>query len=186
MKTDKFNPVLRDYVLSLELEINNIPANRIKILESLGDYIHTSRDAENDAALVFICTHNSRRSQLGQVWAHTALQYYGIKNVQAYSGGTGATAFNPRAIAAVERAGFEVVVHGGTDENPQFKVTAGEELPANMMFSKKYDDPSNPVENFCAILVCSDADAACPVVPGAEERISLMYDDPKAFDDTDQ
>jgi hypothetical protein len=33
-------------------------------------------------------------------------------------------------------------------------------------------------------MVCSDADQACPIVYGAEERISLPFEDPKAYDGT--
>jgi hypothetical protein len=51
-------------------------------------------------------------------------------------------------------------------------------------FSKKYDDPANPPEGFAALMVCGEADAACPLVKGAAVRISMPYLDPKIYDDS--
>ena len=34
-------------------------------------------------------------------------------------------------------------------------------------------------------MTCSHADENCPFIPGAEIRIPVRYDDPKAFDGTD-
>ena len=53
-----------------------------------------------------------------------------------------------------------------------------------VMFSKGYDDPANPSEEFIAVMVCSDADEACPFIPGAATRFSIPYQDPKAYDET--
>jgi hypothetical protein len=106
--------------------------------------------------------------------------------VHTYSGGTASTAFNPRALAAIERAGFQVEEREGTPGNPHYIVSAGKNLHSQPMFSKKSDDGANPESGFCAIMVCTDADEACPFVPGADDRISLPYDDPKAFDGTAQ
>ncbi|MCK4776283.1 MAG: protein-tyrosine-phosphatase, partial [Candidatus Krumholzibacteria bacterium] len=41
-------------------------------------------------------------------------------------------------------------------------------------------------EDFCAVMTCSQADKNCPVVVGASMRVAIPYDDPKAFDGTDQ
>lgn len=35
-------------------------------------------------------------------------------------------------------------------------------------------------------MTCSQADGGCPFISGAEKRIAITYDDPKAFDNTDQ
>ena len=51
------------------------------------------------------------------------------------------------------------------------------------MWSKKYDHPSNPTENYAAIMVCTDADQNCPYIPGAT-RLAIPFDDPKTFDGT--
>ncbi len=174
---------LRQYCETLPAEFDNISADRKASLEELGQYILKERKKGDKVNLTFICTHNSRRSHFGQLWALTAAHYYGLDNIQTFSGGTEATAFNLRAVAALERAGFKITSNGAS-ENPKYLAAMGNGYAESLMFSKKYDDRQNPAENFCAIMVCSQADEACPFVTGAEERISLPYDDPKAFDNT--
>jgi len=186
MKKDPFFTDLDNYLKDIETEFIKIPEDRIEILQQLGDYVISAIKDNGKVQLVFICTHNSRRSQLGQLWALTAAHFYGIQTIGTFSGGTGSTAFNPRAVAAIKRAGFQVEKRESNTDNPRYIVSSGENLHSNPMFSKKYDDEANPDEDFCAIMVCSDADEACPIVSGAEDRISMPYDDPKAFDNTDQ
>ena len=186
MKNDSFFADLENYFEDIETEFIEIPESRIKILHQLGDYTISALKKDNQARLVFICTHNSRRSQFGQIWAMTAAQYYGIRNIETFSGGTASTAFNPRAVGALERAGFKVKTGDGNKDNPRYKVSSSKTLEELIMFSKKYDNDANPDQGFYAIMVCTDADEACPIVPGAENRISIPYDDPKAFDDTNE
>ncbi|MFW5761624.1 MAG: protein-tyrosine-phosphatase [Cyclobacteriaceae bacterium] len=120
-----------------------------------------------------------------QIWAATAAAYYGFAGeVNTYSGGPEATAFNPRAVASIERAGFNV--HNPGDENPHYQVTYSNNGQVMECFSKKYDDPSNTSENFAAIMTCSDADKNCPFIPGASLRVPIPYVDPKEADGTDQ
>ncbi len=177
---------LNNYLRDIETEFIKIPESRIEILQQLGDYVISALNKYGHARLVFICTHNSRRSQFGQLWALTAAQFYGIPNISTFSGGTGITAFDPRALTAIKRSGFQIEKREGNIDNPRYLISSGENLHGNPMFSKKYNDNANPDKKFCAIMVCSDADEACPIVPGAEDRISMPYDDPKAFNDTDQ
>lgn len=133
--------------------------------------------------MVYVCTHNSRRSHFGQIWAHVAADYFGIENVHTFSGGTEATAFNPNAIAAMERVGFSVKKKlEGT--NPIYEVYHSEKAKPSICFSKVYDHPGNPSTDFAAIMTCSDAEENCPFIPGVELRIATTYDDPKAFDQT--
>ena len=186
MKKDSFYTDLDSYLKDIETEFIEIPESRIKILQQLGNYVISARNGDKHARLVFICTHNSRRSQFGQLWSLTAAQFYGIQSISTFSGGTESKAFNPRAVAAVIKAGFQVEKGEGNIDNPRYKISSGETLAGIIMFSKKFGNDANPDSGFCAIMVCSDADEACPVVPGAEDRISMPYDDPKAFDDTDQ
>ena len=135
--------------------------------------------------LNFICTHNSRRSHLSQIWAQAAAYYYSVPEVFCFSGGTEATAFNPRAVRAMQQAGFTIVIaDDGT--NPVYDVKYTSELPGIKAFSKKYDDPFNHNKDFAAVMTCSHADENCPVVLGAIARIPLRYEDPKNFDDTPQ
>lgn len=91
--------------------------------------------AGEKAELIFICTHNSRRSHIAQVWAQTAATYYNVPNVVAYSGGTEATAFNPRAVKAMEEAGFKITkTTEGT--NPVYEVRFSDDATFIKAFSK--------------------------------------------------
>ncbi len=181
------NPKLDEYCKSLENEFDKIDADRKKSLEALSSYITQTLAEGNSCQLIFICTHNSRRSHFGQIWAQTASCFYGIENIQTYSGGTASTAFNPRSVVALERAGFDIRREevGGND-NPIYLVSQGPGYKPNKMFSKKFDHEINPGSDFAAIMVCSDADENCPFVPGAEKRFAITYEDPKVFDNTPQ
>ena len=177
----KFYPALQKYIASLLTEIDHIPSERQELLRVLSEYIADQSQVEGPTQLNFICTHNSRRSHISQIWASAAAAYYGIKNIRCYSGGTEATAFNPRAVQAMERAGFWIDNPGGT--NPHYLVTFADGGPHVECFSKVYDDPFNPSEHFAAVMTCSHADENCPFIPGAK-RISVTYEDPKVADDT--
>lgn len=153
-----------------------ISDERKEILNQLIDVINN-----NIKKLVFICTHNSRRSQMSQLWARVAADYYSIDGIETFSGGTEATAFNPRAVSALEKMGISFEKSG--EDNPVY--TFESKGNKYKYFSKKYDDESNPKDNFCAVMTCSDADENCPYIPGANFRVSLKYDDPKEFDGTE-
>lgn len=184
MRKPEINPALRDYLKDIESEFGNVPESRKTSLEMLEDYILFCVQSNRIADLVFICTHNSRRSQFSQAWTTTAAEYYGIEGIRSYSGGTESSEVNPRAVAALRRAGYSIQKVPFREGNPGFLIRSEQRDPGNTLFSKKYDDPRNPQSDFCAVLVCSDADEACPFIPGAEKRVSLPYDDPKAFDGT--
>lgn len=183
MENPKLNDQLQSYCKALEGEFALIPEGRQQELAQLGDYIAKKIKGGEAAKLTVICTHNSRRSHIGQLWLAAAATYYGVEGLTTYSGGTEATAFNPRAVAAMRRAGFGIAGNE-TEKNPRYTATLGEGLGEITLFSKKYDDPFNPQEGFAAIMVCSDADEACPFIPGAEKRFAIRYDDPKASDGT--
>ena len=131
--------------------------------------------------LNFICTHNSRRSQLSQVWANVFADFYGY-NVNCFSGGTEITACNERTIASFERMGFTLLNPGG--ENPHYELSYHENKTPIVLFSKIYNDFPNHKNNFAAVMTCSHADKNCPFIPGSDKRIALPYEDPKAADDT--
>lgn len=176
-------PKLKTYISELKSNFDSIPSGRKEELQKVAEYIQSKLDDSKTAKLNFICTHNSRRSHLAQIWTAIAADYYGIENIETYSGGTEATAFNPRAVTAVERAGFKVENPGGN--NPRYEVSFSEDAQPMICFSKKFDDNFNPDKNFAAIMTCSDADENCPFVPGAEFRKAITYRDPKESDGTD-
>lgn len=177
---NSFYPAVEETISSLP--ISEIPADRMTVIQLTVDYILGKIKSKEEIRLNFICTHNSRRSQFSQVWAQTAADYFGIEAF-CYSGGVEVTAFNERAVAAIRRDGFKVVQKG--EENPVYFVFHGEESEPIVTFSKVYDDPINPNSRFAAVMTCDHADENCPFIPGAEKRIPLRFEDPKAFDGTD-
>lgn len=162
-----------------------IDPNRIAILDSLAAYIQAKVKSGEDIHLNFICTHNSRRSHLAQIWAQVASAYYGIPSVQCYSGGTEETALYPMVRETLSGQGFTVIPIAQTS-NPIYAIKHSENALPLIGFSKKYDHPFNPLTSFAAILTCSQADEGCPFIPGAEKRFPLNYEDPKAADGTTQ
>jgi arsenate reductase (thioredoxin) len=174
---------LQKLIEEFEKNYSGISDTRKGILHTLAAYVKMKSNAGKPARLTFICTHNSRRSHIAQVWAQTAAAYYGIENVNCFSGGTEATAFNPRAVKALRDAGFKII---RLDEsgNPRYEVRYADHHLPLVAFSKVYSDPFNPPNEFAAVMTCSHADQNCPLVTGAEKRISLPFDDPKDFDGT--
>lgn len=175
---------IREKCDTLLASFAEIPRERKTTLAQIAAYIQSKKDAQLPVNLIYICTHNSRRSHFGQIWAAVAASYYGIPAVRTFSGGTEATAFHPNAIQALRETGFEVSA-GGAVSNPRYDVRFGEQESCTC-FSKVYDDLVNPSDLFAAIMTCSDAEENCPFIPGAEMRIATPYDDPKAFDATQQ
>jgi protein-tyrosine-phosphatase len=166
-------------------EFGQIAPERRAQLDSLAQLLRTQYAPSGKLQLTCICTHNSRRSHLAMIWAAAAAHYYGLRGVTTYSGGTEATAFNPRAVDAVRRAGLPVVAE--TDgPNPTYLVTLAADEPPLRCFSKAYTHASNPQADYVALMVCSHADENCPVVFGAKARFALPYRDPKASDGTPQ
>lgn len=167
------------------LDFSGISNDRKKILQPLIDYIQNKIDVEQEVRLNFICTHNSRRSHLSQIWAQALASHFELKNIVCYSGGTEATALFPMVAKTLEKSGFKVsVISKGT--NPIYSIKYAENEHAIIGFSKTFDDNFNPQSEFAAIMTCSQADAGCPFIAGAEKRIPITYDDPKEFDGTAQ
>jgi len=146
-------------------------------------YLQEKISNRKENRLNFICTHNSRRSQFSQIWAQTAAAYYGIE-AYGYSGGVEVTAFNPRAVAAIQRDGFKLEKKEG--ENPVYFVFYGEGTEPIVTFSKVFEDALNATKEIAAVMTCDHADENCPFIPGAEKRFPLRFEDPKAFENSPQ
>lgn len=174
---------LEDYIHSRIDEFDQIDSQRRQHLNTIAEFIQKRVNEQEKIQLTYICTHNSRRSHMAQLWSAVAAHHYGIERYQSFSGGTEATAFNPRAVAALQRAGMEIEV-SGLHENPRYVVTLQKELGPQICYSKVYNEKPNPAQDFCAIMVCSDADEKCPVVDGAIARFAIPYVDPKVADNT--
>lgn len=162
-----------------------LPVDRQSKLAEVKAYVQTAIEQGQKPRLVFICTHNSRRSHFGQVWAKVMADHYGFDQLETYSGGTEATAFNPNAIAALRTQGFIIKPQDESD-NPLYEVKYSDALAPQLAWSKKYDDAKNPSSDFCAVMTCTEADEACPIVFGASARVALPYVDPKKSDGTPQ
>jgi arsenate reductase (thioredoxin) len=182
---NKVFPEIQYTVDKFTTEFSRIPDERKAIIQQLTDFVSEGHRRNQRVLLNFICTHNSRRSHIAQIWAQTAAHYYGIRNVKTFSGGTEATAFNSRAVAAMRHVGFEIKLKE-QGSNPVYEVRYSNDATPLTIFSKKYDDVFNPRKSFAAIMTCSHADENCPLVIGASARIALTYNDPKDFDGTPQ
>jgi len=163
---------------------SSISAERKSTLNLLVEYLKNKQANNEVSRLNFICTHNSRRSHLTQIWAQTMAFYNDVKNVDSYSGGTETTAMFPKVSETLSNQGFQIQKLNET-ENPVYAVKYNENAHPIICFSKKYDDAFNPESKFAAIMTCSQADGGCPFIAGAEKRISIQYEDPKVFDGTD-
>ena len=172
-----------DYIVK-QFTADAISEERKEVLMPLADYIQSKVAEKASIRLNFICTHNSRRSHLSQIWAQTMAYYFGIPQVFCYSGGTEATALFYKVADTLTEQGFEVQALSATN-NPIYAVKYAANEGAIICFSKVYNDSFNPKTDFAAVLTCNAADENCPVVFGAEKRIPVKYDDPKAFDGTD-
>ncbi len=179
----KFNPEINSYIEEVVMGFDSIDKERKKQLKKLALFIKSKANGGEEAKITYICTHNSRRSHMSQLWGMVAADYYGIEGVSTYSGGTESSAFNPRSVACLNRAGFKIEPKT-KGENPIYTVTYADNKPSVEAFSKKYTHKTNPSENFVAVMTCSHADKNCPTVEGASMRIAIPYVDPKVADNT--
>jgi arsenate reductase len=101
--------------------------------------------------VLFICTHNSARSQM----AEGLLRHLGGEQFEAFSAGTEATYVRPLAIQAMAELGIDI--------SQQRSKTLDRYL------GEPFDD---------VITVCDTAAEACPVFPGAVRRRHWSFEDP--------
>lgn len=176
------NQALTNYIKKLSHLQSKISSERIPLLDEIADYIITTKKAKKAVYLVFIGTHNSRRSHMSQIWASTLAHHFDVKDIVTYSGGTVVTAMDIRVVNALHKAGFGVLGSGG--QNPRYEVVYSPETIPLVCYSKAYDSPENPTENFAAVLTCKETEEACPLLIGANALFLLHYNDPKEADDT--
>lgn len=163
---------------------NTISSERKAMLQPLIEFIQSKTDANQAIRLNFICTHNSRRSHLSQIWAQTMAFYFGIENVQCFSGGTEATALFPKVAETLTNQGFSVTKLS-VENNPVYSIKFSDNEHPVIGFSKVFDAEFNPKSGFAAIMTCAQADEGCPFITGTEKRFPIRYDDPKVYDNTD-
>lgn len=159
-----------------------ISSERKQILQKIASIIQEKVAKGEEIKLMYVCTHNARRSHFGQIWSAVAAAYYEVPNVTTFSGGMEVTAFHPSAISALESIGFEInKISDG--ENPRCEVYFNNSAPI-LCFSKEVSHELNPQDEFIAVMVCGEAEQNCPFIPSASLRISTTYEDPKRYDDT--
>ena len=101
--------------------------------------------------VLFLCTHNSARSQMAEGW----LRHRHSHRFEAHSAGTEAAAIRPLAIRAMQEIGVD---------------TSGQQ---SNMLDQYLHQPWDYV-----ITVCDQANQACPVFPGGEHRLHWSVPDP--------
>jgi len=182
-----FLPKLKKYLENIEQGFANIPPDRQESLQKIAAYISEKQKKGEKTEIIVICTHNSRRSHLGQVWLQIAASHYKLENITTFSGGTDSTACNPRTVKALQRAGLSVQnISEKAEKNPKYVAQFSKKAPEMWLFSKHYASTANPQLGFLALLVCDQADEACPIVKGADARLYHGYEDPKKSDGTPQ
>ena len=170
-------------IINNKIDVHSISEERKTILQPLIDFIQQKVNDRQDININFICTHNSRRSHLSQVWAQVASAHFNMPNVHCYSGGTEETALFPKVAETLTEQGFNIFKIADTN-NPVYAIKYSDNALPVIGFSKKYDSPFNPVSAFTAIMTCSQADGGCPFIAGAEKRIPITSEDPKISDNT--
>jgi arsenate reductase len=184
MKTEWITEELDAFLKAREAEQSLIPQERQESLKEVAHWISSRLAAGQAPQLVFICTHNSRRSHFSQIWASIAAWRYGLNSVRTFSGGTEVTAMNGRVADSLRRSGLLLDVDNAEDSNPRYHVRFAPEQPPLICFSKIHNQPPNPEHDFCAVMTCSHADEACPLVAGCSLRAPVRYEDPKVSDGT--
>ncbi len=174
------NQQLKKTIKALNTDL--LSTERINVLQPLIEFVQNKVTNNQIINLNFICTHNSRRSHLAQIWAQVASVHFKIPNVNCFSGGTEETALYKTVIEVLQNQGFTVNLLNNST-NPIYALKFNENCMPIIGFSKKYNHEFNPKSNFAAVMTCSEADGGCPFVAGAEKRIAITYQDPKVFDE---
>jgi arsenate reductase (thioredoxin) len=188
-------PRVREHAAFLTTSFDMIDLEHRSSGEALADWIVKNYQTGRNLDVIAVCTANSRRSLFGSTMGNIAADYYGMPEIRFHSGGTAATAINSRAINALKEIGVEIELTGKEaprgepqTRNPIYVVrwgkagALGTPPPEASEFSKVYSDAVNPQQGFAALVVCSEADAACPIVKGADVRISAPFLDAKMYD----
>ncbi|OSY87875.1 arsenate reductase [Tenacibaculum holothuriorum] len=165
-------------------ESTSISGDRKDLLLDIADSIVDEFKDREKLSLNFICTHNSRRSQIAQVWSFFAIEYFNLGNIFSFSGGTEVTAFHRNTVRTLQEVGFNFNVVDFSHQNPKYLISFKDTKKSIIGYSKTFDDPHNSFP-YIAITTCDSADENCPFIPDALERFHLPFTDPKFSDNTD-
>ncbi len=193
---ERLLPKVREHADSLTTSFDMIDETHRLAGRKLVDWIAKNYRPGKPLDVVVVCTGNSRRSILGATMGNIAAAYYGMPEVRFHSGGTAPTAFNARTVNALKEIGVEVEPTGkeAARGEPQDGESGLSRPLGNARRNgrrrrwKRRSFPSTttirPIrkQGFAALMVCGEADAACPFVKGAALRVSMPYLDPKIYD----
>lgn len=171
IQLNKINTDIKNFIL--QLKKNKIKPERSKRLDQIAKNIIKN----NYPSILFVCTHNSRRSQFAEIWGNTINFIYN-KKIKIISAGTKKKAFNDRAINTIKEIGFDV-----KKIKNKCHIKFSENYKSIVMFSKTINEIDNNTP-LISIMTCSDADKNCPVVPNALNRFLLSYEDPRLSDNS--
>ncbi|MBT8316173.1 MAG: hypothetical protein HKP59_00950 [Lutibacter sp.] len=160
-----------------------IDSTRMNLLDKIALKIVDELKNNTPINLNYICTHNSRRSQLAQVWSFYATHYFKIQHIHSFSGGTAVTSFHRNTVKTLQEVGFKFQLLEFSHQNPEYLISYKNSINTIIGFSKLYSDTHNK-KPFIAITTCSNADENCPFIPDAIQRFHLPFNDPKDFDNT--
>ena len=104
--------------------------------------------------VLFVCTHNSARSQIAEGLLNSL---YGTK-YQAFSAGTEPSAVNPFAIQVMSKIGIDI--------------SKNRSKSINEFMEQKFD---------YVIPVCDHANETCLFFPGGMKRLHRSFEDPSSF-----
>lgn len=176
---------ISNYCQQLTTQFDQIPLDRQQQLLALRSHLEQQIQEGKTPVITVICTHNSRRSHLAQLWIAIAADYYQLPTILTFSGGTEVSALNHNIVKTLRKIGLQVSSNDSNTTNPTYAICWNDQMAPYLAFSKQYTHPNNPQENFTAIMVCDHADIHCPIVTGSNARFTLAYQDPKKYDNTD-
>ena len=165
------------------INIQSVLSSRRLLLNPFFEFIQKKINSKKEISLIFICTHNSRRSHLCQIWTQVIASHFKIDNINCYSGGTTPTRVSPNVLKNLQDCGFLIETES-KNYNPIYNIKFSSTQKSIKCFSKTYDHKPNPINKFTAIMNCTSADKQCPFISGAEARFPLPYGDPKIYDNT--
>jgi len=164
----------------IDLKVDN---SRLELLKSIALFISDEIQTRNKININFISPHNSRRSQLLQIWGNYAAHYFILKNIKSFSGGTAVTSFYRNTVKTLQEVGFKFQISEFSHQNPKYIISY--ENCANPIkgFSKYFDDTHNE-KPFIAIVSCSKTEKNCPMISDTIKKFNLPYNDPTKYDNT--
>lgn len=172
-----------EHFFSTALKELHIDENRKQLLTHIANFVVSELKQNNPVNLNYICTHNSRRSQLSNVWSCYAANYFKLNTVESFSGGTSVTCFYRNTVKTLQQTGFVFKLSEFSHHNPVYSIEYENCNKPIVAFSKLYNNEFNEIP-FIAITTCSNADENCPFISEAIQRFHLPFNDPKNFDNT--